>query len=207
MRHDIGPGKLDSTYFLYTSDHGFHLGEMRLPYFKIQPYDTDIMVPLMIRGPGIRPGMQVHQIALNVDIAPTIASLFHTAPPPASLTDGKSLAPLLFPGGNHARASKGVWKGTPASSGSSGSNEEGKEASAAAEWRNDFVFEFWGGGPDPIKRVTHVAQGPYCHHIMAAPNNTYQGVRTADGQPITRHKSKWRNIWIRDVFLLHCIGF
>jgi N-acetylglucosamine-6-sulfatase len=71
MEHNL----LDSTYILYTSDHGFHLGEMSMPYFKCQPYDTDIRVPFMIRGPGIRPGRTLTEFGLNVDIAPTIADL------------------------------------------------------------------------------------------------------------------------------------
>jgi arylsulfatase A-like enzyme len=31
---------------------GFHLGEFNMPYFKGQPYETDLRVPFMIRGPG-----------------------------------------------------------------------------------------------------------------------------------------------------------
>jgi len=136
-------GRLDSTYFIYTSDHGFHLGEMRMPYFKGQPYDTDIRVPFMMRGPGITPGSTVTEIGLNVDIAPTVAGLFGTAPPVESLVDGHSMLPLLFD-------------------------------LSPPTWRDDFVFEFWAGNGPP-------ARGPYCSHIMMAPNNTYQGVRTADG--------------------------
>lgn len=111
-------GKLDNTYFLYTSDHGFHLGEMSMPYFKIQPYDTDINVPFMIRGPGIKAGFQRTEIVLNVDIAPSIAGLFHTTPPPESLTDGHSIIPLLYP----------------------------NESESQVHWRKDFLFEFWGAG-------------------------------------------------------------
>ena len=143
--------RLKSTYFVYSSDHGFHLGEMRMPYFKGQPYDTDLRVPMMVRGPGIAPGTTIASPALNVDIAPTIAALLHTAPPAASRTEGRSLAPLLF-GGEAA-------------------------AAAAASWRKAFIFEFWAGG----KVGAPAPRGPYCSHVMMAVNNTYSGIRTVEG--------------------------
>ena len=150
-------GLLDSTYFLYTSDHGFHLGEMRVPFFKVQPYDTDLNVPFMVRGPGIAAGSKVHALALNVDVAPTIAALFHTEPPPESLTDGRSLLPLLFT--------------APAGT-------DGGGTSGGGEWRKDFLFEFWEGN---LSQVGGAKPGGFCNHIISAANNTYQGVRTADG--------------------------
>jgi N-acetylglucosamine-6-sulfatase len=46
-----------------------------------------------------------------------------------------------------------------------------------AEWRKDFMFEFWAGG----KPGNPVARGPYCNHAIMAVNNTYAGVRTVTG--------------------------
>ena len=53
-------GELDNTYIFFTSDNGFHLGNHRLrvtaPVDKKTPYEEDIGVPLMVRGPGVPAG-------------------------------------------------------------------------------------------------------------------------------------------------------
>ena len=33
-------GVMDNTYFLYSSDHGYHLGQFRIPIEKMLPYVT-----------------------------------------------------------------------------------------------------------------------------------------------------------------------
>ncbi len=89
-------GILDSTYIIFTSDNGFHWGEHRLGPGKTRPYEEDIRVPLIIRGPGVPKGLSRTELVLNVDIAPTIADLAHTKIP--SFVDGRSLRPFLAPG-------------------------------------------------------------------------------------------------------------
>jgi N-acetylglucosamine-6-sulfatase len=86
-------GELDNTYIVFTSDNGFHLGQHRLGAGKWTPYEEDIRVPLIVRGPGVPEGETLHHMVLNNDLAPTFADLAGAEPP--SFVDGRSLKPLL----------------------------------------------------------------------------------------------------------------
>jgi arylsulfatase A-like enzyme len=85
--------QLDNTYIVFASDNGFHLGQHRMPAGKQTPYETDIHVPLVVRGPGVRKGAHVTRLAGNTDLAPTFEAMAGVRSP--SYTDGRSLLPLL----------------------------------------------------------------------------------------------------------------
>ena len=85
---------LNSTYIILTSDHGYHLGQWRVPSSKRLPYDTDIFVTTLARGPGISAGSVQSSMVGNVDVAPTILDLAHINIPNAM--DGKSMARLFI---------------------------------------------------------------------------------------------------------------
>lgn len=87
-------GVLDNTYVLFSSDHGYHLGQFRIPDEKMLPYETDIRIPFYIRGPGIKSGMELNALGANVDVAPTLLELANIPIP--NIMDGKSLVPMLF---------------------------------------------------------------------------------------------------------------
>ena len=82
---------LTNTYVVFTSDHGFHLGQFRLPYDKRQPYETDLRVPLWVRGPGIEAGATVDDVvAVGVDLAPTLLDMAGARKEAARGMDGTS---------------------------------------------------------------------------------------------------------------------
>lgn len=87
-------GQLDNTYIVFSSDNGFHQGAHRLVAGKQTPYEEDIRVPLIIRGPNVPKGAVRQQIAGNIDLAPTFAAMANIKPP--DFMDGRSLLPLLL---------------------------------------------------------------------------------------------------------------
>ncbi|XP_049879116.1 N-acetylglucosamine-6-sulfatase-like [Pectinophora gossypiella] len=72
---------LEDTYLIYTSDNGYHVGQFSQVYDKRQPYETDIKVPLVIRGPNVEKNVHSDQPVLNIDLAPTILHLAGVDPP------------------------------------------------------------------------------------------------------------------------------
>ena len=84
---------LEETFVLFTSDHGYHMGQFGLTIDKRQPYEFDIRIPLMIRGPGIAPGTKTDAVALTIDLAPTILDMAGVQRP--DYMDGKSLLPYI----------------------------------------------------------------------------------------------------------------
>lgn len=86
-------GILDDTAMILSSDHGFFLGEWAF-YNKMLMHEPSIRVPLAIRYPRvIKPGTVSEQMALNLDIAPTILELAGLREP--EWMQGTSLVPQM----------------------------------------------------------------------------------------------------------------
>lgn len=68
-------GELNNTYIFFTSDNGYHTGQFSLPVDKRQLYEFDIRVPLMVRGPNIKPNQTSQMLVANVDLGPTILDI------------------------------------------------------------------------------------------------------------------------------------
>ncbi|XP_034259005.1 N-acetylglucosamine-6-sulfatase [Pantherophis guttatus] len=86
--------ELDNTYIFYTSDNGFHTGQFSLPIDKRQLYEFDIKVPLLVRGPGIKPNQTNKMLVANIDLGPTILDIAGYDLNKTQM-DGTSLLPLL----------------------------------------------------------------------------------------------------------------
>jgi arylsulfatase A-like enzyme len=85
-------GTLDRTAIVWSSDHGFFLGEHRF-YDKRLMYEPSIRIPLMVRYPRrIKAGATSDDMALNLDLAPTLLDLANVPVP--KHFQGKSLLPL-----------------------------------------------------------------------------------------------------------------
>src|SRR6201995_341718 len=88
-----GLHRLNNTYVIFTSDNGFFFGQHRLVGGKFLAYEPSTHLPLIIRGPGIKPKTASGQLVNTVDIAPTILELAEVAPDKS--IDGVSLVPYM----------------------------------------------------------------------------------------------------------------
>ena len=63
---------LENTVIVYTSDQGFYLGEHGW-YDKRFMYEQSLSTPLLVRYPmEIKPGSEVDEMVINLDLAPTL---------------------------------------------------------------------------------------------------------------------------------------
>jgi len=68
-------GVLNTTYFFFSADNGYHLGEHHLLFGKTEPYETDIRLPMYVRGPGVPAGEKRAHPTTHLDIVATIVQL------------------------------------------------------------------------------------------------------------------------------------
>lgn len=86
---------LDETYIVFTSDNGYHLGQFAMPFDKRLPYETDIRVPLIVRGPNVPANVTLASPVLLIDLAPTILN-WAKAPTNDEDFDGQSFDSFLI---------------------------------------------------------------------------------------------------------------
>lgn len=84
-------GQADNTIVIFTSDHGFHLGEHDF-WAKVSLLDESSGVPLIIRVPGQEPAV-CHSFVELLDLYPTLAALCGL--PAQDRLQGKDISPML----------------------------------------------------------------------------------------------------------------
>ncbi len=85
----------DNTIIIFTSDHGFYLGEYGFAG-KWYAHDVSIRIPLIIvdpRQPKSRSGARQSEMALNIDMAPTMLAAAGVAVP--QRMQGVDLCPVV----------------------------------------------------------------------------------------------------------------
>ena len=86
-------GHWEDTIIVFTSDHGFHLGDHFL-WAKVSLFDIGAKVPFMIRVPGLSKGGASSEAMVElIDLFPTLADLAGLEAP--DHLQGYSLRPLL----------------------------------------------------------------------------------------------------------------
>ncbi|XP_075710962.1 arylsulfatase K [Rhinoderma darwinii] len=86
-------GLLNTTYVLFTSDHGELAMEHR-QFYKMSMYEGSAHVPLLIMGPNIQPGKRIENIVSLVDLYPTMLEI--AGVPLPQHKSGFSLLPLSY---------------------------------------------------------------------------------------------------------------
>jgi arylsulfatase A-like enzyme len=111
-------GLSDNTIIVFTSDHGYHMGEHGL-WQKMSLFEESSRVPMLIVAPGaFDSGTVVKSPVSQIDLFPTLAELCNVATP--DNLQGQSLVPMLK---DHTVAGRGwaltqVTRGNPSRGGS-----------------------------------------------------------------------------------------
>lgn len=84
-------GLSERTVVVFTSDHGYHLGEHDF-WQKMSLHEESARVPLLLAGPGVRAGV-TRAIVEAIDLYPTLAGLAGLEVP--GHCQGRNLEPVL----------------------------------------------------------------------------------------------------------------
>ncbi len=88
-------GRRSEALLVITSDHGEGLGEHNESAHGFFVYQATLRVPLIVRGPGVKPGSRLAVTAQSVDVLPTLLEMLDVEPPAGATLAGRSLARAL----------------------------------------------------------------------------------------------------------------
>lgn len=175
-------GLSDSTYFFYSSDHGFQLGQFNIPMDKRQVYEWNTKIHLLARGPGIKAGSTFSQPGTQVDMAPTFLGLAGLAKP--ADMDGHSVVPFLTEMPDQLLASTRQHL-----------SDLGELSTYKSTWRNEVFIEYYycnynvkctrdcpgGDYPNSDSMCVDLANNADCWCGVAKPTN-HTGCYTTEDQ-------------------------
>ncbi|MDQ3335149.1 MAG: sulfatase-like hydrolase/transferase [Myxococcota bacterium] len=160
-----------------TADHGEGLGDHGAPYHSTDLYNSQIRVPFVITGPGIKPGNRVAETVSLTDITPTLVELAGFVPPTDKL-DGRSVADLAS-GARLGSPEEGV---AFAAMIKDRSNPGGVTAVVRGNWKlidNGVSYELYDVKSDPFEAQNLYMQKP----AVAAELKKLLAERAADRDP------------------------
>ncbi len=160
-------GLTENTIVVFTSDHGFNLGE-HTTWQKRSLFEDTLRVPLVMAGPGI-PHDRSSGIMEQIDIYPTIAELAGMAAP--KYVHGKSFVELLTDPRAHNWQDEAAYAVTV----------NGGESVRNRTWR----FNLWRNGDTELynqetdpNEFTNLAHDPAHTSIAASMNQLLLEMRT-----------------------------
>lgn len=85
-------GLAENTIIVFTSDHGYHMGEHGL-WQKLSLFEGSARVPMLIVAPGMGKGTVVNEPVSHLDLYPTLTELAGVTAP--ENLQGQTLVPML----------------------------------------------------------------------------------------------------------------
>lgn len=167
----------EETYFIFTSDNGYHLGQFSMPFDKRQPYETDIRVPFIVTGPKIKPKLLINRPISLIDLAPTLLDWANVSKP--IWLDGESFARAMELESNEISAEI-------ESSERVGCESDRQLRIDDAPYERELLIEHWGEGNEktyndecPWQRTDGLTQCTLAAgcHCQDSWNNTFSCIR------------------------------